>query len=401
MSDQKDRGAVSPPRSFRQIRMPQGLLRANTVYLFIIALVAIGTVLRVTGQIFIPFVIAMLLSFVFSPMVSFMVKRKMPRFLAITIVLIIFLAFGYLVFQVVYTSIQSLLREYPRYQDRFSQLLMQGIVRFDLPTTIVRDLEITRTVGNMVLSLSGNLVSFLKGFMLVFIFLLFLLLEKPYVRRKLAMAIKDETTRRFNIVLIHVTSQIGRYMAVKILVSGLTATIVYVGFTLIGVDFPFIWAVMTFLFNFIPSIGSIAITFVAGIFGLVQFLPDWSLVLATFFVMATTQFIIGNILDPKLLGDSLNLSPVVILLSLLVWGWLWGTAGLFLAVPLTVVIKIFFENIPGMEPFGILMGTGNFKQPRTRTRSKRRSRQEETTGEPTAGTPDGISDKASDERGNR
>lgn len=360
--------------------MPQGVLRANTVYLFIIALVAIGTVLRLTGEIFIPFVIAVLLSFVFSPMVTFMVRRKVPRFVAISVVLLIFLAFGYLIVQIVYTSAQSLLREFPKYQERFAQLLEETIVRFDLPQTIVSDLEITRTVGNMVFSFSGTLMSFLSGFMLVFIFLLFLLLEKPYVRRKMTLAVRDETTRRFNRVLIHINSQIGRYIAVKIFVSGLTASIVYVAFKVIGVDFPFIWAVLTFLFNFIPSIGSIAITFISGTFALVQFLPEWNPVIATFVSMATTQFLIGNLLDPKLLGDRLNLSPVVILLSLLLWGWLWGTAGLFLAVPLTVAIKIVFENIPGLEAFGILMGTGNFKPPRPR-RNRRNTGESDPSGE--------------------
>lgn len=354
------------PRAFRSIRMPHGVLRANTVYLFIIALVAVGTVLRLTGEIFIPFTVAVLLSFVFSPMVSFMVRRKIPRVIAITIVMVIFLAFGYLIVQIVYTSAQSLLREFPKYQSRFAQLLEETIVRFDLPSTIIQDLEITRTIGNFVVSFSGGLMSFLSGFMLVFIFLMFLLIEKPYVRRKMALAVRDETTRRFNIVLIHINSQIGRYIGVKLFVSGLTASIVYIAFSFIGVDFPFIWAVLTFLFNFIPSIGSVAITFITGIFGLVQFLPDWNSVLATFFSMAMTQFLIGNLLDPKLLGDRLNLSPVVILLSLLLWGWLWGTAGLFLAVPLTVAIKIVFENVPGMEAFGILMGTGNFKPRRPR-----------------------------------
>ncbi len=370
MDHDKKSDSTSRSAALRQIRMPQGFLRASTVYLFIIALVAVGGVLRLTGEIFIPFVIAILLSFVFSPMATFLTKHRMPRFLAISLVLIVFLAFGYLGFQIVYTSVQSLLREFPRYQQRFTQLLSDMIMRFDLPSTIISDLEVTRTVGNMVLDLSGNLMSFLSGFMLVFIFLLFLLLEKPYVRRKMELAVRYETTRRFNRVLIHVTSQIGRYMAVKILVSGLTAVIVYTAFRLIGVDFPFIWAVMTFLFNFIPSIGSIAITVITAIFALVQFLPEWNPIIVTIISMSATQFIIGNILDPKLLGDSLNLSPVVILLSLLMWGWLWGTAGLFLAVPMTVVIKIIFENVPGLEPFGILMGTGNYKIRRQRGAEK-------------------------------
>ncbi|MFW5643927.1 MAG: AI-2E family transporter [Alkalispirochaeta sp.] len=374
MSDRSGNNGDTIRAASRPIRIPQGILRANAAYLFIIALVAVGTVLHLTGEIFIPFVIAVLLSFVFSPVVTFLTRRKVPRVIAIAFVLIIFLAFGYLIVQVVYSTAQSLLREFPRYQQRFVQLLHEVIVRFDLPPTIIADLEVTRTVGNMIVSLSGNLMSFLSSYMLVFIFLLFLLIEKPYVRKKMALAVRDETTRRFNRVLIHINSQIGRYIGVKLFVSALTAVIVYTAFNFIGVGFPFIWAVLTFLFNFIPSIGSIAITFITAVFAMVQFLPNWNPVIATIVSMATTQFLIGNLLDPKLLGDRLNLSPVVILLSLLLWGWLWGTAGLFLAVPLTVAIKIVFENIPGMEAVGILMGTGNFK-PRNRRRRNARSEQ--------------------------
>lgn len=345
----------------RSLRMPTGVLRANTIYLFVIALVAIGAVLRLTGSIFIPFVIAVLLSFAFAPVVSFLTTHKVPRFLAITVVLVLFLAFGFLIGFVIYSSIQSLLREFPTYQRRFFALVTLMIEQFDLPADIVSQLEVTRTIGNTLVSISGNFMSFLSGFMVVLVFLLFLLMEKPYTRRKIQLALRDDTMRRVSRVFVGVTSQIGRYVAVKIFVSLLTAVIVYGSFTLIGVDFPFIWAVLTFLFNFIPSIGSIAITFIAGVFVLVQFLPEWSPALAAFFSIAITQFLIGNILDPKLLGDRLNLSPVIILLSLLLWGWLWDVAGLFLAVPLTVALKIVFENVPGLEPFGILMGTGNFK----------------------------------------
>src|SRR6056297_2695558 len=133
----------SPKRSFRQLRIPTGVARANTVYLFIIALVAVGTVLRLTRSIFIPFVIAVLLSFVFAPVVSFMVNRHVPRLIAITVVLLMFLAFGFLIALIIYSSFQSLLREFPTYQARFSQLLQDVIERFDLPPDITSQLEIT------------------------------------------------------------------------------------------------------------------------------------------------------------------------------------------------------------------------------------------------------------------
>ncbi|WP_018527305.1 AI-2E family transporter [Alkalispirochaeta alkalica] len=355
----------------QQFRMPLALLRANTAYLFVIALVAVGAVLRLTGSIFIPFVIALLLSFVFAPVVSTLVKHRVPRFLAITSVLALFLFLGYLVVLLLYSTVHSLLREFPKYQMRFTVLLREAIEQYNLPADIVSQLEITRTVGNAIISFSGNFMAFISGFMVVIIFLLFLLVEKPYVRKKMELALGDETRRRLNRVLAHINSQIARYLAIKILVSSMTAVIVYVLFTIIKVDFPLIWAIMTFLFNFIPSIGSVAITFITGVFAVIQFFPDWSPILATIIGMSITQFIIGNVVDPKMLGDRLNLSPVVILLSLLLWGWLWGPAGLFLAVPLTVVIKIVLEHIPGLEPFGILMGTGNFAPRRVRSRGAR------------------------------
>lgn len=352
--------------------MPAGVLRANTVYLFVIAFVAAGAVLRLTGGIFVPFVIALLLSFVFAPIVSFLVNRRVPRFVAIAIVLLIFLAFGFLIVLIVYSSFQSLLREFPKYQDRMTELIRELILRFDLPSDIYGQLQISRTIGNALLSVSGNFMSFASGFIVVLIFLLFLLMEKPYVRRKIQLALKDETTRTLSRVLVHINSQIGRYVAVKLFVSLLTALVVYVSFSMIGVDFPFIWSVLTFLFNFIPSIGSIAITIIAVVFAMVQFLPDWNPVLVTFACIGGAEFVIGNVIDPKMLGDRLNLSPVVILLSLLGWGFLWGVAGLFLAVPLTVAMKIVFENTPGLEPFGILMGTGNYREPRRQRRRQER-----------------------------
>lgn len=368
MSDQQESGAERQ-RTIRQIRLPQGLLRANTVYLFILTLVAVGGVMRLMAGIFVPFVIALLLSFVFAPLVASLVRWRVPRFLAVTITMLVFLAIGYLIVLVVYSSVQSLLREFPKYQLRFTMLLREMNEQFDLPADIMSQMEITRTVGNALFTFSGNFMSFASGFMVVFVFLLFLLLEQPYTRSKMGIAFRDSTRWRLALVLVHINQQVSRYMAVKLIVSLTTAVVVYVLFQFIGVDFPFIWATMTFLFNFIPSIGSIAITFITGVFAMVQFLPDWNPVIATFTGMATTQFIIGNVIDPKLLGDRLNLSPVVILLSLLIWGWIWGTAGLFLAVPLTVTIKIVLENVPGLEAFGVLMGTGNFRERRRRKKA--------------------------------
>ncbi|MGM0673948.1 MAG: AI-2E family transporter [Spirochaetota bacterium] len=340
--------------------------RAQTGFLFILTVLAVAAVLHVTGSVFIPLVIALLLSFVFSPIVRFLTKRGAPRSLSILIVLVIFLAFSFLVGLVLYSSVQSLLRQFPIYQRRISMLLTDLIVYFDLPSDILDEFQINRQIGSLLVSISGSFMSFLSGLILVIVFLFFVLLEQPFLHRKLTMAIQDRATKKITIMLAHINSQIGRYLGVKLFVSLLTATIVFVAFSIIGVDFPFIWSVLTFLFNFIPSIGSIMITALSAAFALVQFLPDWNLAIATFAAMGLTQMIVGNVIDPKLVGERLNLSPVVIVLSLLVWGWIWGIIGMFLAVPITGAMKITLENVPGVRPIGVLMGTGNFKKRKRR-----------------------------------
>ncbi len=349
--------------------------RVNSALLAVLVVVAVASVLRLTGSIFLPLVLALLLSFVFSPVVTFLTRHKVPRLLGILSVLAIFLTFGFLIGFVVYSSTQSLLREFPLYQRRLTGLIQDLIERFNLPDYMLTEFNIGRTVGSLVVSISGSFMAFASGLLLVLVFLLFLLMEKPYLHFKMLQAFQGHTTRKIVIIFAHINAQIGRYLSVKLLVSSLTGAIIFISFSIIGVDFPVIWAILTFLFNFIPSIGSILITLLSGVFALVQFAPEWNNVIVTVAAMSITQLIIGNIIDPKLLGDSLNLSPVVILLSLLVWGWLWGIMGMFLAVPMTVAIKIAFENIPGMEAFGIMMGTGSYRK-----RRKKQSRSTPATG---------------------
>jgi len=354
-------------------------LRLNSALLFVIAVVAVGSVLRLTGSIFLPLVIALLLSFVFTPVISYLSRHRVPRIVSIFFVLVIFLAFGFLVGLVLYSSTQSLLREFPKYQHRFAELSAQLITRLNLPSNILEQVNLNRTIGSILVSFSGSFMSFVSGLTLVFIFLLFILLEQPYLHSKMTQAVKGHATRRVTIIVAHITAQIGRYLSVKLFVSALTGVVIFVSFSIIGVDFPIIWGILTFLFNFIPSIGSIVITALSFLFAILQFVPDWNFVAATAIAMFAAQMLIGNILDPKLLGDRLNLSPVVILLSLLLWGWLWGVMGMFLAVPLTVAIKLAFQNIPGMEPAGILMGTGIYKRRRRKQKASRKSAEKHGT----------------------
>ncbi|MFW6313096.1 MAG: AI-2E family transporter [Spirochaetota bacterium] len=331
--------------------------------LLVLTIIALGGVLKITGTIVQPLVIALLLSFVLSPLVEFLHRGRIPWLASVLIVIALLLGFGILVAFVLYSSVQSVVRQLPRYIGRLLVLARQLLDALELPPDILYEFDLARQIGSYLVSFSGDFLSVLGSLAMILVFLLFLLLEKPYLRPKVMQALQGPRTETIWRIVGHTNAQIGRYLSVKLVVSLATGLLVWGAFTLIGVEFAFIWAAMTFLFNFIPSIGSILIGAASFVFALVQFYPDPNPIIAVGISMLTIQFVLGNVIDPKLQGDRLKISPVVILFSLLFWGWLWGIVGMFLAVPLTVALKIVFENIPGFDFLGVLMGRTETDQP--------------------------------------
>lgn len=330
--------------------------RLTAGLLLVLTIVALGGVLRLAAGIVQPLVIALLLSLVLDPLVEWLHRLRLPRIVAILIVIALLLGVGSLLAFVLYTSIQRVVRQVPEYVDRLLDLVRRALDFFQLPPDILAELDLTRQIGSSLVSFSSSFLNVLGSIVMVLIFLLFLMLEKPYLRPKVLEALQGPRTERIWRIVGHTNAQIGRYLSVKLIVSFTTGVLVLIAFSIIGVDFAFIWAVLSFLFNFIPSIGSIFVGVTSVVFAYVQFYPEPSPIIAAGVSMLSIQLVLGNVIDPKLQGDSLKISPVVILFSLLFWGWLWGVVGLFLAVPLTVTIKIIAENIPGLEFLGILMG---------------------------------------------
>ena len=135
------------------------------------------------------------------------------------------------------------------------------------------------------------------------------------------------------------------------------------GISLVKLDFPIIWGFIAFVLNFIPNFGSIISGILTTFFALVQFWPHPSPVIWVGFVMLAVNMVLGNFVEPKVQGRNLGLSPFIIIVSLSVWGWLWGFLGMILAVPMMVILKIVCENIEFLQPLSILMGS---RTPETR-----------------------------------
>ncbi|MFC1453524.1 AI-2E family transporter, partial [Verrucomicrobiota bacterium] len=153
-----------------------------------------------------------------------------------------------------------------------------------------------------------------------------------------------------------ITSQIGRYIRIKLMLSLTTGVLVWLTLIVLKVDFPVTWGTMAFFLNFIPNVGSIAASIPPILVSFLASYPSFWPPVATAVAMLSIQMTMGNLVEPKLQGTSLNLSPVVILFSLAFWGWLWGITGMLVSVPIAAAIKITCENIEPLRPISVFMG---------------------------------------------
>jgi predicted PurR-regulated permease PerM len=154
-----------------------------------------------------------------------------------------------------------------------------------------------------------------------------------------------------------VMRQVTRYLAAKFLISLANGVIFAIALSLVGMEFAIVWGVIQFLLNFIPVVGSIAAGVGISLFALIQFWPVPGPIILVIIIVLATNILLGNIVDPKIVGDNTGISPFVVIASLVIWGWIWGFAGMVLAVPMMVIIRIICENFPFLEPISILLGS--------------------------------------------
>ncbi|MFZ0390139.1 MAG: AI-2E family transporter, partial [Calditrichia bacterium] len=173
---------------------------------------------------------------------------------------------------------------------------------------------------------------------------------------KVQLAFPTQTATRIAAVLKNINRQIQKYLITKTLISLTTGILFGVALTLFDVEFALIWGLLAFLLNFIPNIGSIIATVLPLSIAFIQD-TNFGHLFWIALVLIGIQIVVGNLLDPRIVGRSLNLSPLVVLFSLMFWGWIWGIVGMFLAVPISVIIKIIFENIESLRFISVLMST--------------------------------------------
>jgi predicted PurR-regulated permease PerM len=210
-------------------------------------------------------------------------------------------------------------------------------------------------IRNVFRSAVGNFLEFLTATFVVLIYTIFLIAERVSLPGRVARAFGEERAKNIMTVVESINRAVHDYIALKTLVSLLQGVLSFVVLASFGVDFAVMWGVLIFLFNFIPYIGSFVAVSVPIVLSFLQFAEEpWKPLVITVLLLLI-QRVVDNFIEPRLTGHKLGVSPLLVLLSLAFWGWLWGVVGMILAVPLTVIFKIILENIRETKPLATLM----------------------------------------------
>lgn len=244
----------------------------------------------------------------------------------------------------------------PGYQDNVAKILG----KFSAMTGVEIAPKISEffsqiNLGSIVGSIAAALMSLAGDVGMVAIYVAFLLIEQRYFEVKMGKLFPDEEKRsRVQNILNHIQSQIRQYLYLKTVLSILTGVLSYGVLIWIGVDYAEFWALLIFLLNYIPTIGSLVAIMLPTLLALVQF-DTFTPFVVLIVSLGALQMLIGNVLEPRLMGSSLNLSPLVVILALSLWGQIWGVTGMFLSVPITVIAMIILANFEKTRPIAVLL----------------------------------------------
>ncbi len=208
---------------------------------------------------------------------------------------------------------------------------------------------------NILSELAESLSSIFSNFMMILIYLLFIFLETNSVKLKIKALFPEKINReRFDEILIKIETSLARYFRVKTLMSMLTGVLSYVVLKIIGVEAALFWAFLIFTLNYIPTIGSLIATVFPAIFSLFQF-GDFMPFILIILLIGGIQMVVGNLIEPRLMGKTLNVSPMVTIIALTLWGQLWGVVGMLLSVPITVIMIIILSQFKSTQKIAIIL----------------------------------------------
>lgn len=314
--------------------------------------------LQAAAQILLPVLFACFLAILCQPLVRVLLRVRVPRVLAVLMVVLVLTGALLGLTALLGDSVRRFTATIPQYQGRLDTLVESSIAvltRWGVPpppldrtTSLIDPGALLNALGQTL----SAVLTVLSRLVIVVITTAFILLEAAELDQKVRVVFGTQSAVTRSVLDASATVQ--RYLAIKTVASLATGVLVGSLNAALGLDFALLWGVVAFLFNYVPSIGSIVAALPPVLLALVQLGPGPALVIALGYL--ATNVTIGNVLEPRVLGRHLGLSPLVVILSLFFWGFVWGPTGMLLSVPMTVVLKLLLEVTPDGNRVAVMLG---------------------------------------------
>jgi predicted PurR-regulated permease PerM len=316
--------------------------------------------IKAASAIVVPFLLSVFIAMSCSPIINWANRYKVPRFLAVILVILLIVIFGFVLAGLVGQSMNEFSQNMPKYREQLVQefaWLIGQLNTFNI--SIDKEQLLSYFDPGVAMSMVTNLLSSLGGvltnFLLILLIVVFMLFEAESVPKKIHIALDDPGMKIQQIDKFLVS--VKNYLVIKTLVSLGTGLIIGLWLYFLGVDHYMLWAMLAFLLNYIPNIGSIIAAVPAVLLAFVQLGAGAAGLTALGFVVS--NMFMGNIIEPRYMGRGLGLSTLVVFLSLIFWGWLLGTVGMLLSVPLTMIVKIALESSQDTRWIALLLASEN------------------------------------------
>lgn len=329
--------------------------------LFIISIIV--AILVMAQSIIIPLILAIFLWFIIKEIREFMdkaswIKSKIPRWVKTVIASLVLISLLGLFANLVLFNAENLAGSLDTYSKNMDKIIQTVDANFGLGLeSKLTNLSGNLNFQNIATRFLNSISDLFSNVFLILIYLIFILMEESsFALKKRAIYSDKEKYDEINGILLQIDYSLGKYISIKTLISFITAFASFLILIAIDVDFALFWSFCIFILNYIPSVGSLIATVFPATMALIQeggesFTP-FILVLV---LVGIVQLIVGNFLEPKMMGNSLNISSLVVILSLSVWGVIWGIVGMVLSVPITVMMIIVFSHFKSTKNVAILL----------------------------------------------
>jgi len=313
--------------------------------------------MREASTLLVPFLMAIFVAVLCSPPLAYLQSRKVPNGLAILIIILVIISVGGILGTIFTKSLTAFAGDIPIYTSRLEGLAGEVLVWLQARGLAVDETQWQewfqiQSIFPYARSLLGQFGSLATNAFLIILTVVFILAEEASLEQKLKLTVKDSDKNILDI--FRISQSINQYMAIKAAISLLTGVLAFLLCLVVGVEYPVLWGTLAFLLNFIPTLGSLLAAVPPVLLALVQ-LGSLSAAVVTAGYLAI-NLVIGQFMEPRIMGRGLGLSPLVVLISLVFWGWVLGPVGMLLSVPLTMMLKIALEAYPDTLWVGAVLG---------------------------------------------